>query len=235
MKQNTTIINKIIIAGVGVLGSIFFILLGYWIAGGIGYTQSEKVGFLTGLNTVLGAPFAPYFNNYTPILMLLFFVIFESVFFFMLMSLRRNERIAEAEETENAGMSEENEKALAIDEAVFSDIFTGSDQSEKQQIRNEEDADFGIIIPDIQKTDDMHQTGQIIEKDKDIEQSVEQPKAVFNDDIAMELLGEYTLDQVTAMLDISKYMNVNVAMLRKMFQPSMDADEIREYIRTFYE
>lgn len=216
MKQNTTILNKMIIAIAGLFGSILFILLGYWIAGGIGYTQSDEVNFLTGLNIVLGAPFAPYFNNYTPILMLLFFIIFESLFFLLLVSLRRNERMAEQEA---ADISEEDKTEPQKGEEVFSDIFTDNDTTDSRQAESSEpDMDFDVILPETQIAD-----------------TIEQPKVIFNDDIAMELLDEYTLDQVTAMLDISKYMKVNEAMLRRMFKPSMDAEEIKEYIQTFYE
>lgn len=69
--------------------SILFIYLGYLIAAIIGYVQDNSIDVLTGAGMVLKKPFVKYFNQYTPITMILGFIAFEVIFFLIVMRSRK--------------------------------------------------------------------------------------------------------------------------------------------------
>ena len=79
-NQNSGCENFILVIP-GVCGSIFCIYIGYLIAAVIGYVQDNSSDVLTGISMVLSKPFARYFNKYTPITMILGFIVFEGIFF----------------------------------------------------------------------------------------------------------------------------------------------------------
>lgn len=223
---------KICLLTIGILGSFLFIVTGYWIAAAIGISQSDSVGFWKGVNRVLSDPFAAYFNNYTPIVMILAFIIFESLFFFYMVYSRKKERISQkilnAEEnnvtsTENGVVSEANNDFLLN--------LSGTGHNEALQMENSDlISGFGII-----SQEDISSTLQDDTGNASGESAVERVEE-FNDDMTMELLEYYDLQQITAMLKLTKYIdNISIDMLKRMFQPSMPAAEIGEYIKIFYE
>lgn len=64
---------------------------------------------------------------------------------------------------------------------------------------------------------------------------VKEREEVFNDEIVMDLLTEYNMEQIAAMLKITNYMDdVNADMLKLMFRPEMSAEDITAYIEMFY-
>lgn len=64
---------------------------------------------------------------------------------------------------------------------------------------------------------------------------VKEREEVFNDEIVMDLLTEYNMEQIAAMLKITNYMDdVKADMLKLMFRPEMSAEDITAYIEMFY-
>lgn len=58
---------------------------------------------------------------------------------------------------------------------------------------------------------------------------------VFSDEIVMDLLTEYSMEQIGAMLRVTNYMkDVNADTLRLMFKPETPAEDITAYIEMFY-
>ena len=90
MNRKGSIITYLII---GIIGSVIFIFLGYFCAGALGIGQSEEIGFIDGLFTVLNSPFAGYFNDYTIDFMILGFILFESLFALFLFSHKKEEEV----------------------------------------------------------------------------------------------------------------------------------------------
>ena len=213
---------------VGILGSVIFILVGYWVAGAMGIAQAEKISVWNGFNRVLGNPFSAYFNNYTPIIMILAFIVFETLYFLFLVYIRKSEKNHSSSNAEEIGTLDVTAQENVDEMDMFGDLLNDNNSFTDQQADLEIAGNIGVIIPDneVSTQDDM---------------SIEQPsepvvrEAVFSDDIAVELLDEYDMDQITAMLNLTKYMDVDVALLRGMFKPSMDAKEISEFISLFYE
>ena len=67
MRKNRKKAYMILLTIIGIVGSLFFIALGYWIAAAIGIIQTDGISFIQAFNKVLDNPFTGYFNNYTPI------------------------------------------------------------------------------------------------------------------------------------------------------------------------
>lgn len=83
--------GNLILVITGVFGSIFFIYFGYLIAAMIGYVQDNSTDILTGMYMILKKPFAKYFNLFTPITMILGFIVFEGIFFLIVMHGKKSE------------------------------------------------------------------------------------------------------------------------------------------------
>lgn len=76
---------------IGIIGSTIFLLFGYWISGAfpsVTDAEGNTAGFGVRLLNVLAHPLQTKYNQYTPIVMLLFFVIFELLFFVLLVVLK---------------------------------------------------------------------------------------------------------------------------------------------------
>ena len=69
--------NIIVVVIVDCLIAVFFMLLGYWISAIIGFIQQADISITDALLKVISKPFDNYFNNYSPILMLLGVVLAE--------------------------------------------------------------------------------------------------------------------------------------------------------------
>lgn len=70
---------------------------------------------------------------------------------------------------------------------------------------------------------------------KQEKKTIPKKEGVFNDEIVMDLLTEYNMEQIAAMLKVTNYMDdVNADMLKLMFRPEMSAEDITAYIETFY-
>lgn len=230
MNDKERTIYKLCLITIGILGSFLFILCGYWVAAAIGISHSDGIGFFKGLKSVLAEPFEAYFNDYTPIIMVLAFIIFETLFFLYMMYSRRKECMPEREINVEKNNISENEY---ISENANDFLMSLSEEDvETIQMENYDViSGFGIIS---QKDISSYSQNDDIEFSSG--ESVEERVAEFNDNMTMELLEYYDLQQITAMLMITKYIdNITTDMLKRMFRPSMPATEIGEYIKIFYE
>ncbi len=222
MEDNRRI--KLIYMLIGVFGSAIGIFIGYLLAGVFGLT--DTMSFSDAFFTVLANPFAGYKNNFTPILMLLGFIVFESAYALFLFTRTSEEPI------------DEEEYEPDIIELVDIDV------------KKEEPSDlelFGNLALDKGKTVKKEETGAV---DRDFVSASETKKAAaddkafeevdeklsFGSEIMDEMLGDhYTLEQMVAMISIKKYMkDVNADILKRMFSPEMSAEEISSYIDIFY-
>ena len=64
----------------------------------------------------------------------------------------------------------------------------------------------------------------------------EERELFFSDEIVTDLLEDYDLSQIKSMLALKAHINIEDAgLLRRMFKPTMSAEEISNYIKMFYE
>lgn len=236
--------NTVVVVIVDCIIAVFFMLLGYWISAIIGFIQQADISIVDALLKVISKPFGNYFNSYSPILMLLGVVLAEfSLFLYLYLNKNNSNKVSDSEdetvneipvlprtdeEAENVSflskvMRDEEERTKTIDEKV--DVVS----------------DFNVVLPDDEDLGENKQSIQIekegttIESEFVIEFPQEKKSVEIDNKLFAELATEYEVDQICAMLKITEYMEgVSAGMLKKMFAPTMPADEIQQYIKIFY-
>ena len=222
MEDNRRI--KLIYLLIGVFGSAIGIFIGYLLAGVFGLT--DTMSFSDAFFTVLANPFAGYKNNFTPILMLLGFIVFESAYALFLFTRTSEEPIDEEEYEpdiiERVDIDVKKEEPSDLE--LFGDLALDKGKTVKKEENGAVDRDFVSAS----------ETKNAAADDKAFEEVDE--KLSFGSEILDEMLGEhYTLEQMVAMISIKKYMkDVNADILKRMFSPEMSAEEISSYIDIFY-
>lgn len=231
--------ENIILIIAGVCGSILFIYLGYLIAAIIGYVQDNSTDVLTGAAMVLKKPFVKYFNQYTPITMILGFIAFEVIFFLIVM---RSRKLKDNEE-ETLFDSEVIDLAeVSFEKNNDQNVLNSDDLLEELQERSSGESELNkslYISPEEDDGIDLREQISVFKEKKGdySKKDSENPEIVsFSDDVVTDLLNDYDLSQIKAMLPLKEHISsVNVTLLRRMFKPTMSADEIGKYIKIFYE
>lgn len=229
--------GNLILVITGVFGSIFFIYLGYLIAAMIGYVQDKSADVLTGMYMILKKPFAKYFNLFTPITMILGFIVFEGIFFLIVMHGKKSEN-NDDEVLVDSDVIDIAEKSFEknAEQNVFVTADNLFDEKEPTDNNNLEISESTYVSPETSEETESRNsvsvsTENYTETDKtmDVEMS-------FSDEVVTELLNDYDLSQIKAMLALKAYIDsVDVSLLKRMFKPTMSADEITNYIKIFYE
>lgn len=214
-------VNLIFLA-IGIIGSVFFIFFGYLLSGIIGAVLDENIDFLTAFCLVVGNPFDNYFNNITPVTMILGFIIYEGIYFLILMHRKGNGEVAE--------------------DLFAPDIIDIADKSGLDNV-NENEIFNGVVSEEISDTVDQQSSLGYVSPGEINNEVNEEPVTVteerelfFNDEIVTDLLEDYDLSQIKSMLALKAHINIEDAgLLRRMFKPTMSAEEISNYIKMFYE
>lgn len=180
----------------GLTGAVFFLMVGYWVAGVMAAGGENPGTFTQRIVSVLKNPFSNYFNTYTPIVMLIAAVVFEFLFFLLLVGLRKYKR--------NRYMIEHPRESVGLPGNDFYDEGNGeSGTMAEEREASEEDSQEGMPL---------------------------------SQEICLGLMNkDYTMEQIIEMAELEKYMpGINTELLIKMFDVSMSAKDIREYIEIFY-
>lgn len=248
MKKDSGILIYLII---GLIGSMFFIYFGYLLAGAVGVGEIEGIGFSNGIFAVLSNPFKGYFNDYTPIFMILGFILFECVFAIFLFSRKKEEPVNMDEYKPDILDLVDLDNMLDLVDKV-EDESADEDRriSEKKKRRNLP-SDSEIFNRPAKRSSNVAEdntsdrafvsmadtTDKKEEEDKKPADNLPDPSLSFGSEIMEEMLGDhYELDQLLAMLSIKKYMSdVTADVLKRMFSPDMTPEEITSYIQLFYE
>lgn len=214
-------VNLIFLA-IGIIGSVFFIFFGYLLSGIIGAVLDENIDFLAAFCLVVGNPFDNYFNNITPVTMILGFIIYEGIYFLILMHRKGNGEVAE--------------------DLFAPDIIDIADKSGLDNV-NENEIFNGVVSEEISDTVDQQSSLGYVspgEIDNEVNEEpvtvTEERELFFSDEIVTDLLEDYDLSQIKSMLALKAHINIEDAgLLRRMFKPTMSAEEISNYIKMFYE
>lgn len=229
MNRKGSIITYLII---GIIGSVIFIFLGYFCAGALGIGQSEEIGFIDGLFTVLNSPFAGYFNDYTIVFMILGFILFESLFALFLFSHKKEEEV-DADEykpdiIDLVDIEDEQIKGKKNDLPDDVDLFMSKGV---KAVTSSDSSGTRGYVSSSETGSDTKENGSGSDDD-----NLAPDNLSFGSEIMEEMLGDnYELDQLLAMLSIKKYMkDVTADLLKRMFNPDMTPEEISSYISLFY-
>lgn len=214
--------GNLIFLAIGIIGSVFFIFFGYLLSGIIGTVLDENVDLLTAFCLVVENPFDNYFNNITPVTMILGFIIYEGIYFLILMHQKRNDEVAE--------------------DLFAPDIIDIADKSGLDNV-NENEIFNGMVSEEINDTVDQQSSLGYVSPGEIENEVNEEPVTVteerelfFSDEIVTDLLEDYDLSQIKSMLALKAHINVEDAeLLRRMFKPTMSAEDISNYIKMFYE
>ena len=226
--------GSLVLVITGVCGSIFFIYCGYLIAAMIGYVQEYSTDALTGAYVILSKPFDKYFNQFTPITMILGFIIFECIFFLMVIRKRipqeENGNVLVNPEVIDVAEESFSQNTLENPNRIFDEMLRESDNSGSDM--NE----TGYVSPDFVSKEDLQDPVSKLEESDAESDKVDPEKISFSDEVVTELLNEYDLSQIRAMLALKEHISdCDVSLLRRMFKPTMSAEEISDYINIFYD
>ena len=233
-NEQKDISGNLILLLIGIFGSVFFIYLGYLTAAIIGYMIDNGSDLLNGMCMILQKPFDNYFNKITPVAMILGFIVFEGIFF-LIVNRKADDHLKNSE-TVDTDIIDITEKSL--EQNVFDDsLFENSTQIEETNTINLS----GYVSPTAGEVSDMIrvnntsvQSQRKMENEENIEQ--EHVSIEFSDEIVTELLNDYDLSQIKAMLALKRHISsVDVPLLKRMFKPTMSAAEITNYINIFYD
>ena len=210
-------VNLIFLA-IGIIGSVFFIFFGYLLSGIIGAVLDENIDFLTAFCLVVGNPFDNYFNNITPVTMILGFIIYEGIYFLILMHRKGNGEVTE--------------------DLFAPDIIDIADKSGLDNV-NENEIFNGVVSEEISDTVDQQSSLGYVspgEIDNEVNEEpvtvTEERELFFSDEIVTDLLEDYDLSQIKSMLALKAHINIaDAGLLRRMFKPTMSAEEISNYIK----
>lgn len=190
----------------------FFVFAGYCITGAIPVINIE-MSYIERLLMVVSSPLDGYFNEYTPIGMIVGFIVCEIIFFLIVCMLNRKPK-------EKAADSDDINDYLGISET---------------------NSDMEFIFPDKEpekKSDKASAKEQKVEKVSVKEEQPEEPEEdiVFQEQTFLELFSNgYSMQQITEMMELAKYIkNLDVSLLKRMFKPTMPPEEIRKHIESFY-
>lgn len=233
-NEQKDISGNLILLLIGIFGSVFFIYLGYLTAAIIGYMIDNGSDLINGMCMILQKPFDNYFNKITPVAMILGFIVFEGIFFLIVN--RKADNHIENSEIADTDMIDISEKSL--EQAVFDDsLFENSSQIGETNTINMS----GYVSPGAGEVSDMiraNNTSAQSQRKMENEESIEQEHVSieFSDEIVTELLNDYDLSQIKAMLALKRHMSsVDVPLLKRMFKPTMSASDITNYINIFYD
>lgn len=231
----------------GIVGSAIFIYIGYLVSGAIGMSGGEDISFIDALLNTIKSPFDNYFNDYSPITMILGFIIFEILYFLKMYKSRILRDVSDPDKyapdildvAASAGL--DNPEVTKRSNEMFRNIFSNINGTNDAAILDSS-LDF------TEKAEDRYADSYSNSFDNDfsVEQAVgdvgynseeESDYTSFSADITTELLSDdYNLAQIKAMVPILKYLDIKSASaLEKMFKVDMSANDIAEYIRLIYE
>lgn len=235
-KQNDRCQNVILVIA-GVCGSILFMYLGYIIAAVIGYVQDNSTDALTGVCVILKSPFSSYFNRYTPITMILGFIAFEGIFFLFVIRGRKKDN--EGEVLVDPEVIDLAEKSFEKDKDNDRNVLTSDKMFEGVQSYSRDERELNealYISPEEAERTDFPDRQSVAMESNNKGDSQGMGAVSFSDEVVTDLLNDYDLAQIKAMLPLKEHISaVNATLLRRMFKPTMSADEISDYIKIFYE
>lgn len=228
-----------------ILTSYFVVLFSYYLVGAIPETI-YGMGYFQRLSLVIHSPFGEFFNDYSPIVMVFAFILTE-VFFGILLIYKFTYIDPELEEEEQNAVWEdevfEDDESEEDSDEYEEDFCSVEETNEVEETNNiVEKIDFENVETDslVEKNFESSDTNKNIKKnssEKTIKRKNEPVKeAAMDGEVYLKMVNAgYDINQIKAMMELTIYIpNIDDLQLKKMFDTSMSADDIREYIEVFY-
>ena len=229
----------ILLGLIGIMGSAVFAIIGYIVAGAI--DSEENVGYLQSLIGVLKNPFSNHYNTYTPIIIGIFFFVYEFLYFLVLVSLvpkiMREERMNGEVSVSEEQLAKKRQKMLKEKVKKSEDIESETESdSEVKNSKENVSLDDILGLQDAVVQASLPLSKEEVDTDEDDltedDASEFEIKAPFTELFALN----YSREQIREISRIQNYMdNIEVDDIVKMFQKNMSPSEIHDYIELFYE
>lgn len=190
--------------------TVLCMFVGYCITGAIPETNIEKHYFERFLK-VATSPFDGYFNEYTPVGMILGFIICEIVFGMIIYLMNQKKKVLDVNLMDSYLGEKENDPDL---EFIFLD-------------KNLEDDCENLSVKEVKME-------KLFEEEAQQEES--EVELMLQEETFLELFSNgYSMQQITEMMELTKYIkSLDVLLLKKMFKVTMSPEDIRRYIESFY-
>ncbi len=185
---------------------------------------------------IMKEPFAKLFNIYTPVFMFCFFIVFELVFFVVMMSENRDAFVGDTDKLLDSekGVEMPSEAAKELDNSISS----ASPSMMTEQLQNEPVE--SVVHEPVTESKPQVETDVVTAISPTVGADVSEdiPKTEFK--ITPQMYDElydigFSNDQILQFKKFgSSFPDLTVKKIRKMFEPSMTAEEISERIEMFY-
>lgn len=213
MRRKRRNLPLIILLGLGwIVFTVLFVFVGYCITGAIPVINIE-MSYFDRFLMVITSPFDGYFNEYTPIGMIIGFILCEIIFVLIICMMNRKPKQKPAD-------------------AETIDSYFG---------KLEKDPDMEFIAFDTdseKKSESTSKKERKVEKTsvKEAEPDELEVDVLLQEQTFLELFSKgYSMQQITEMMELTKYIkNLDVPLLIKMFKPTMSPQDIRKHIESFY-
>lgn len=234
-----------------ILASIISLYAGYLASGILKLLETMPDELGKCIMQVLSEPFNNYFNDYTPILMIICLIIFECICMLIIgigakrtsVKLKKNKLAKTETEQIDARSQDKEETRPPYEGYTVSNIMNNEELDTRLGEETGDSVDF-VSIEDIEELNHSMQTegddnlAELMEEPESehvTEISAEADSSQYIDDLYVELYDEYTTEQLDEMVRVLDYMkNVDADTLRSMFPPSLEAGQIKDYINIFY-
>ena len=209
-KRNIPLIILFILGWL--LCTALFVFAGYCITGAIPVINIE-MSYYERLLMVVSSPLDGYFNEFTPIGMIVGFILCEIIFFLIVCMMNRKPK-------EKKSNNEDMNNYLGVPEKNSDMEFLFLDKGTEMKADK-------VVFND-------NKTEKATTKDTQFEET--EIDVVLQEQTFLELFSNgYSMQQITEMMELTKYIkNLDVSLLKRMFKPTMLPEDIRKHIESFY-
>ena len=205
-KQNIHLL--IILFVMWLASTILLLFIGYCITGAIP-VMIEKKSYFERILIVSSSPFNGYFNEYTPIGMILGFILGEVIYGIVIYFIYKKK----------------NEKSEDVN---LINTYLGENELDP-------DLDF-IFLDNACKNGSVNEIKKEQEFIQDLYTEEPESELMIQEQFFLELFSNgYSMKQINEMMELTKYIkNLDVILLKKIFKPTMSPEDIRRHIESFY-
>lgn len=228
-----------------IMASVIALYVGYLASGILKLLETMPDEFGKCIIQVLSEPFNNYFNDYTPILMIICLIIFECIC--MLIICNRTRKTSVNQKKDKSLKIETDEDMEEIHPSYEGYTVTNIMNNEALDTKSDEKTDESVDFVSIEEIEKFNHSKPIESGDNPTVlteesepklmpgNSIEADSTSYIDDLYVQLYDDYTTDQLDEMVRVLDYMkDVDANTLRNMFPTSMEAGQIKDYINLFY-
>ena len=232
-------LNKFVFFLLWIFFSFASILVSYWLVGAT--TPKDDLPYSLRLLAILQDPFNDYFNDYSPIVMVMAFLLNEIIFGMIFVgSLSAASTPVEMEEETFESVKKKSKskktKKHNDDRASTMDLFIDEPKEDEKKQRSPVEGEQEQKNKEDEVSVEALRNKDVEKNGKKNKQEEEERELVMDNDIFLKMFNAgYDMQQLKAMLELTYYIpDVDDIKLQKMFDTSMSPEDIRECIEVYF-